>query len=50
MEKLCTLGRNEFLESGAAYNTYGTPVMGIKARHKIERLEKQKQAEIMKKS
>jgi len=50
LEKICTLGRNEFLESGAAFHTYGTPVMGIKARHKMERIEKAKQAEIMKKA
>merc|ERR1739849_65297 len=45
LEKLCTLGRNEFLESGAAHNTYGAPVMGIKARHREERIERLKQAE-----
>lgn len=50
LEKLCTLGRNEFLESGAAHNTYGAPVMGIKARHKTERLERLKQAEVMRKN
>merc|ERR1719217_1930308 len=50
LEKLCTLGRNEFLESGAAHNTYGAPVMGIKARHRDERLERLKQAEVMRKN
>merc|ERR1711943_31270 len=50
LEKLCTLGRNEFLESGAAHNTYGAPVMGIKARHKTERIERLKQAEVMRKN
>jgi len=50
LERLCNMGRNEYLESGAAHNTYGAPVMGIKARHKIERLEKLKQAEVMKKN
>merc|ERR1711907_807217 len=50
LERLCTLGRTEYLESGAAHNTYGAPVMGIKARHKQERIEKLKQAEIMKKN
>merc|ERR1712080_794921 len=50
LEKICSIGRNEFLESGAAHNTWGTPVMGIKARHKIERLEKLKAAEIVKKN
>merc|ERR1711862_698820 len=50
LEKLCSLGRNEFLESGAAHNTYGAPVMGIKARHREERLERLKQAEVMRKN
>merc|ERR1712227_1030208 len=50
LEKLCTLGRNEFLESGAAHNTYGAPVMGIKARHRTERIERLKQAEVMRKN
>merc|ERR1712139_158465 len=50
LEKLCTLGRNEFLESGAAHNTYGAPVMGIKARHREERIERLKQAEVMRKN
>merc|ERR1712113_785872 len=50
LERLCNMGRNEYLESGAAVNTYGTPVMGIKARHKQERIERLKQQEIMKKN
>merc|ERR1712149_115347 len=50
LEKLYTLGRNEFLESGAAHNTYGAPVMGIKARHREERIERLKQAEVMRKN
>merc|ERR1712188_316526 len=49
LEKLCTIGRNEYLESGAAHNTYGAPVMGIKARHKEERIQALKEAEVMKK-
>merc|ERR1719359_560014 len=50
LERLCNMGRNEYLESAAAHNTYGAPVMGIKARHKMERIEKLKQAEVMKKN
>jgi len=50
LERLVTLGRTEYLESGAAINTYGNPVMGIKARHKIERVERVKNAELMKKN
>merc|ERR1712080_620874 len=50
LEKLCSIGRNEFLESGAAHNTYGAPYMGIKARHKQERIERLKAAEVMKKN
>merc|ERR1712139_90145 len=34
LERLANMGRNEYLESAAAHNTYGAPVMGIKARHK----------------
>merc|ERR1712144_4373 len=49
LEKLGALARNEFLESGAAHNTYGAPVMGIKARHREERIERLKQAEVMRK-
>merc|ERR1712203_322994 len=50
LERLCTLGRTEYLESGAAHNTWGAPVMGIKARHKQERIERLKQAEVMRKN
>jgi len=50
LERLANMGRNEYLESAAAHNTYGAPVMGIKARHKMERIEKLKQAEVMKKN
>merc|ERR1712151_1132847 len=50
LEKLCTLGRNEFNELAAAHNTWGNPVMGIKARHKMERIEKLKAQEVMKKN
>merc|ERR1712080_208917 len=50
LERLCTLGRTEYLESGAAHNTWGAPVMGIKARHKMERIERLKQQEVMKKN
>merc|ERR1712039_997221 len=50
LERLANIGRNEYLESAAAHNTYGAPVMGIKARHKIERIERLKQAEVMKKN
>merc|ERR1712115_351257 len=50
LERLCTLGRTEYLESSAAVNTWGAPVMGIKARHKQERIERLKQAEVMKKN
>jgi len=50
LERLCTLGRTEYLESSAAHNTWGAPVMGIKARHKMERIERLKQQEVMKKN
>jgi len=50
LERLCTLGRTEYLESNAAHSTWGAPVMGIKARHKMERIERLKQQEVMKKN
>jgi len=50
LEKLAQIGRSEYLDSGALITTYGAPVMGIKARHKQERLEKLKQAELMRKN
>merc|ERR1711988_2063541 len=50
LEKLCAIGRSEYLESHALHTTWGAPVMGIKARHKIERIEKMKAQELMKKN
>merc|ERR1712084_1650 len=50
LEKLCTLGRNEYLETAASYNSWGNPVMGIKARHKQEKIQALKQAEVMRKN
>merc|ERR1712039_1154441 len=49
LERMVTLGRTEYLESTAAWNTWGAPVMGIKAQHKMARIEKIRQAELMKK-
>merc|ERR1711943_43540 len=50
LDKLTTLARSDYLETAAAHNTYGAPVMGIKARHKTERIERLKQAEVMRKN
>merc|ERR1711912_211532 len=50
LERMVTLGRTEYLESTAAWNTWGAPVMGIKAQHKMARIEKLRQAEVMKKN
>merc|ERR1712093_235395 len=48
LENCRKIGTSEYLEMDSLKVGYGAPVMGIKARHKIERLEKLKQAEIMK--
>lgn len=50
LENVCKIGRSEYLENDHLKNTYGNPVMGIKARHRMEALEKAKQAELMKKN
>merc|ERR1712110_44828 len=50
LENVCKIGTSEYLESTTLANQYGAPVMGIKARHKEERVEKAKQAELMKKN
>jgi len=50
LERLCQIGRSDYLDSHALTTTWGTPVMGIKARHKIEKLEKARQAELIKKN
>merc|ERR1711879_384728 len=50
LDKITQMAKTEYLESPAAYNTWGTPVMGIKARHKIERIQALKQAEVMRKN
>merc|ERR1712093_637462 len=47
LENVCKIARNEFLESSALMHSYGSPVMGIKATHHKEKLEKLKQQEIM---
>merc|ERR1711904_495059 len=49
LENVCKIARSEFLENDHLKNTYGNPVMGIKATHRIEALEKAKAAELMKK-
>lgn len=50
LDNVMKIGRSEYLESTSLNTTYGAPVMGIKARHKQERLEKAKQLELMKKN
>merc|ERR1712046_373118 len=50
LDKISQMAKTEYLESPAAYNSWGTPVMGIKARHKIERIQALKEAELMKKN
>merc|ERR1712066_941790 len=50
LENVCRIARNEFLENDALRTSYGAPVMGIKARHEKEALEKAKAAELMRKN
>merc|ERR550537_1207090 len=50
LENVCRIARNEFLDNDALRTSYGAPVMGIKARHKKEALEKMKAAELMRKN
>merc|ERR1712188_130301 len=46
LDKLTQMAKTDYLESPAAYNTWGNPVMGIKARHKQERIQALKEAEV----
>merc|ERR1711939_510690 len=50
LENCCRIGRSEYLEKDSLRTTYATPVMGVKARHKMERLERAKNLELMKKA
>merc|ERR1712110_757359 len=50
LEKVAAIARTEYLESTSAWNTWGAPIMGIRARHKMERIERIRQNEVMKKN
>merc|ERR1712100_112175 len=50
LDKLATLARSDYLETAASYNSWGNPVMGQKARHKMDRIQALKEAEVMKKN
>merc|ERR1712139_137160 len=50
LEQLIKVARNDYLESGSAHNQWGTPVMGVKARHKEERVRRIKANELMKRN
>jgi len=50
LEQLIKVGRNDYLDTASSHNQYGAPVMGIKARHKMERIQRIKQQELMKKN
>merc|ERR1712232_752401 len=50
LDKLASMARSDYLETAASYNTWGNPVMGVKARHKEARLQAMKEAEVMKKN
>merc|ERR1712066_248991 len=40
LEKVASMARSNFNESNASFNTYGAPVMGNKAQHKLDRIER----------
>merc|ERR1712014_466831 len=42
LEQLIKVARNDYLETPSSYNQWGTPVMGVKARHKEERIRRLK--------
>merc|ERR1712227_175904 len=50
LEQLIKVAKNDYLETASSHNQYGAPVMGIKARHKMERIQRIKQQELMKKN
>merc|ERR1712196_278189 len=50
LENVRKIATNEYLDNESLRTNYGAPVMGIKARHKKEALEKAKAAELMRKN
>ena len=50
MDKLVQIGKSDYLDSNATRETYGNPVMGIKARHKEAKVQSIKEQEVMKKN
>merc|ERR1711935_642338 len=50
LDKLVQVGKSEYLESSAARDTYGNPVMGIKARHKEAKAQALREQEVMRKN
>merc|ERR1712188_194676 len=48
LEQLIKVARNDYLESASAHNQWGTPVMGVKARHKEEKVRRIKANQLMK--
>merc|ERR1712159_807497 len=50
LDKITQMAKNDYLETAASHNSWGAPVMGIKARHREERIERLKQAEVMRKN
>merc|ERR1711879_854488 len=50
LENVVKMAKNEFLENESLRVYYGTPVMGIKARHRQDALDKARAAELMKKN
>jgi len=50
LDQLIKVARNDYLDTQSAWNQWGAPVMGIKAKHKMDRVVRAKQQEIMKKN
>jgi len=50
LDKLVQIGKSDYLDSNATRETYGNPVMGIKARHKEAKVQAIKDQELMKKN
>jgi len=49
LDQLIKVARNDYLETTSSWNQWGAPVMGVKAKHKMDRIVRLKQQEIMKK-
>merc|ERR1719230_138758 len=50
LDQLIKVARNDYLDTQSSWNQWGAPVMGVKAKHKMDRIVRMKQQEIMKKN